>query len=59
MEFVIQFKHLVENFYTAKVEADSKEEAKKLFDESPFDYVEGEPYEEQGIDIEIMDIEKL
>jgi hypothetical protein len=57
MIYKINFKHLVENEYFAHVEANSKEEALKKFDEDPFEYVDEEPYDEQGL--EIKDIEVI
>lgn len=52
--FQIKFKHTVEETYTANVEAMTESQALELFDENPFDYVEGEPEDTQGLDIDII-----
>jgi hypothetical protein len=55
MEYVIEFKHLVEQTYKAIVEADSKEEAVRIFNEDPFSNLEDEdPIDEQGLEITIQ-----
>lgn len=59
MKYEIKFKHLVEIEYIAYVEADSKQEAEKKFDEDPFGYVDDlDGGNEQGLEIEIESIEE-
>lgn len=59
--FEIKFKHTIEETYIATVDAESKEEAKELFEESPFDYVEdqNDPLDVQGLSLVISNIEEV
>lgn len=58
--FKIKFKHTIEETYIATVDAESKEEAQELFDESPFDYVDEEdPLGTQGLSLVISSIEEV
>lgn len=55
-KFEVKFKHLIEETYTSLIEAETEEEAMKIFDEEPFDHVISEdPEDIQGLDIEIID----
>jgi hypothetical protein len=60
-KYEIKFKHVLEQFYVAEIEAENENEARQLFDDDPFEYVGegGEPYDEQGLDIIIEDIKKV
>ncbi|MDR2774018.1 MAG: hypothetical protein LBC19_04620 [Tannerella sp.] len=60
-KFKIEFVHTVENLYTCVVEAETKEEAIEIFNDSPFDCDEipDEPLEKQGLEIKIMDVKKI
>lgn len=52
--YEVEYKHLVENIYIAKVEADSIEEAEKMME--CYDIISEDLIEEQGLSIEILDI---
>lgn len=54
--FKIKFKHTVEITYEANVEAESEEQARVYFDDSPFDYVQGDGEEGDGVSIDIISI---
>ena len=59
-KFKFDFKHTVEEMYEAEIEADTLEEAKAIFDEEPFEHLTNdEPYDVQGLNIEIEKIEKV
>lgn len=56
-EYKIKFKHLVEQTFTAIIEAEDENHARQLFDEDPFSNLEDEePANEQGLDIEIISV---
>lgn len=56
-KFKIKLRHTEEQYYIAIVDAKTEEEAQELFENNPFDYVEDEePYDEQGLKIEIVSI---
>ena len=58
-KFSIKFIRLVQQEYTAFVEAESEDKARGLFDESPFDYVENEFCDsEQGLNIDIISVDE-
>lgn len=60
--FKIEFKHTVEQWYIATVEAETKEEAKELFEESPFDYLleeDQDPFDVQGLTLDIEEIKEI
>lgn len=58
MKYAIEFKHIVEQTYTAIVEAETEEEARNLFDKDPFSNLEDdEPSNEQGLEIIINSVE--
>jgi hypothetical protein len=60
MEYQITFIHTVEQTYTALIEAESEEEARKMFDDEPFDHlVDEEPSDTQGLEIKITNIEQV
>lgn len=60
MYYQIEFKWTVEEYYTTVIEANSEEEAREIFNENPFGYVnEGVPYDKQGLDIEINEINEV
>jgi hypothetical protein len=60
-KFEIFFTHCEKKSYTAKVEAETEEEAKRIFDNDPFSYVneidEGEFVE--AFDLEIISTEEI
>ena len=57
-KFKIEFKHTVEQYYTAIVESETKEKAVEIWEDSPFDYLENdEPYVEQGLKLNIVKID--
>lgn len=61
-KFEINFKHTLEHSYRATIEAESKEEAEKIFEDEPFDHFEendDEPYETSGLDIKILEITEI
>jgi hypothetical protein len=56
--FKITFKHNVDDFYTATVEAETKEQAIEKFEDSPFDYLleeDEEPFDTQGNTLDIIE----
>jgi hypothetical protein len=60
MKFAIKFKHTVEQTYTAIIEAENEVDAIAIFDEEPFEYLEDEePSDEQGLRIDIIDVEEI
>jgi hypothetical protein len=59
MKFKIKFKHLVEDIYETEIEADSKQEALELFEEDPFNGVEGDPIDVNGLSIDIINTEVI
>jgi hypothetical protein len=59
-KFKITFKHTVENTYEAVIEAHTKEEALKIFDYRPFEYLEDdEPIDIKELSIDIINTEKI
>jgi len=58
-KFKITFKHTVEEWYETIVEAETREEAEEVFDDDPFMNVNEDPFDTQGLEIEIDDIEEL
>lgn len=60
MKYAIEFKHVIEQTYTAIVEAENEEEARQIFDEDPFSNLEDEePANEQGLEIIIESIKEM
>jgi hypothetical protein len=59
--YEIKFKHVLEQFYVAEIEAENEDEAREFFDEDPFNFIGSaeEPYDEQGLDVIIEDIKKV
>ncbi len=58
--FRIKFKHTVEEYHTAVIEAEDLEEAKEIFEDETFEHLENEePYETQGLSVEIIETEEL
>jgi len=58
--FQIKFKHVSEEYYTAKVSAETEEEAKEKFEEDPFDFLSDEqPYKSDGQGVSIEEIKEL
>lgn len=56
-EYSIKFEHTKVDTYIAVVRANSEEEAKALFNDSPFDYVESnEPEYTEGEKVKIVRI---
>jgi hypothetical protein len=56
--FTIEFKHTVEESYTAIIDAETEDEALELFDDDPFSYlIDGEPDDVQGLRIDITNVE--
>ncbi len=60
MKYAIEFKHVIEQTYTAIVEAENEEEARQIFDEDPFSNLEDEePANEQGLEIIIESVKEM
>ena len=60
MKYAIEFKHVIEQTYTAIVEAENEEEARQLFDKDPFSNLEDkEPSNEQGLEIIIEYVKEM
>jgi len=60
MKYAIKFKHVIEQTYTAIVDAENEEEARQFFDEDPFSNLEDEePSNEQGLEIKIKSIKEM
>ena len=55
----IEFKHTVEQTYETIIEAETQEEAEKIFDEDPFGNDVGDPINEQGLTIELEEINEI
>ena len=56
-KYEVDFLHKVDITYRGVIYANSKEEALKMFEESPFDVVEElDSYDEQGQDIKLLEI---
>lgn len=59
-EYEIKFKHTIEENYTARVKAESMEQALTLFDDDPFAGVEDEESEStQGLRIDILEAKEI
>ena len=59
-KYAIKFVHVVEQTFTAIVEANNEDEAKSLFDADPFGNVKDEePEDEQGIEIKIESVKEM
>lgn len=57
--FTIDFKHTVEETYTAIIDAETEEEAMEMFNESPFDYLmDEEPSQVDGLSIDVINTEE-
>lgn len=55
-KFTGTFVHVAENVYKFKIEADTKEDARKKIEDDPFEYITtDEPVDVQGL--EVVDIE--
>ncbi len=59
-KFKIKFKHTVEEYLTAIIEAEDLEEAKEIFEDETFDHLESdEPYDTQGLGVEIIETKEV
>ena len=59
-KYEIDFKHTVEESYTAIIEADSKDEALEMFDNDPFEYLIDEyPFDDQGLSIDVIEVREV
>ena len=58
-EYYIKFKHVIEETWTAVVNADTEEEAIEMFEDDPYEYVDDEqPEDSQGLEIKIIGVEE-